>query len=123
MFKTLSDDQIDICTTPPRYTKEKGNIKEKYIRIFNEITHHNNKIEERYDNLVTQLEELGCNLDDIKAPRYIPILDEWFEWSEYYDYKVNYSIGCHSETKFYNFLKEQNLLEKYFPQWYRDGHY
>lgn len=97
-------DQIDIRGGIPKYITEKINIKIQY------------KIRKQYDDLTSQLEELGCEINDISGPKYISILDEWFEWKEYHDYKVSFSIGCHNGTKFYKYLQENKLLEKYFPE-------
>lgn len=67
------------------------------------------------------MDNFNCEIRDVYGPEYIPILDEWFEWDEYVDYKTYFHICC--QTKFYKFLKEKGLLEKYFPKWYRNGEF
>src|SRR5438874_5756290 len=52
-------DQIDIKEGTPKYIKEKSNIKTQYKQLFDEITEHNNKIRKQYDDLISQLKELG----------------------------------------------------------------
>ena len=79
------------------------------------------KVEEKYSILVGQLEELGCYCSKLGKPTYQTIPDDWYEWREYIDTeRFSISICCHNGTKFYQYLQSNGILDKYFPEEYKN---
>jgi hypothetical protein len=112
--------QIDVKFVPPPLQKDRLELKDEYKEQFNIITKENETLREKYLNLVAQLKELGCDCND--TINYKSILKEWYNWVEYYDAtKAGINICCHNKTEFYIYLKDNGMLDKYFPEWYKLG--
>lgn len=116
-------DDIEIKEKRGPYNRiERIKPKPEYEDKIKEITERNEKINKEYIELVDKLEQLGCCCDDISGPKYEKLIDEYYELKEYVDYNSAYiHVCCHKDTKLYNYLNQAGILEKYFPQWYRDG--
>lgn len=116
-----SGDVIDVKMGGVRHVREKIKVKDECKEIVDKITLENNQLKDKFTSLADELDKLGCDTSDVGCPKYKLIPDEYFEWNEYDDYKTCISVGCHNGTIFYKFLQKNGLLEKYFPQWYKDG--
>jgi hypothetical protein len=104
--------------------REKGNLYPVYEKEVAKIEKENKLIEAKYLVLVDQLEELGCDCDDLKSPKYQTIPNDWYEWNESIDInRDSFNICCHKGTKFYQHLQKHGILNKYFPEWYRMGNF
>lgn len=110
LLESFKTDNIDIKIPSPIYKNEKISTKPEYINNIIKIMEKNNMIEGQYNNLLNQLENLGCDISEISDPTYEQIPDEYFNWNEYYDYRVTFDVCCHSETLFYKFLLKNLLL-------------
>jgi hypothetical protein len=124
-LKTVDDEILISGTnrTPNSFlVREKRNLKENYQTKATEIKRENDLLRNQISILVKQLEHLGCDCDDLRGPLYQTIPDDWYEWNEYIDVtKASISVCCHDQTKFYQYLRECGILDKYFPEWYRIG--
>jgi hypothetical protein len=101
--------------------KERGNLKAGYQNEISEMGKKNALIQEKYSILVGQLEELGCYCSKLGKPTYQTIPDDWYEWREYIDTeRFSISICCHNGTKFYQYLQSNGILDKYFPEEYKN---
>lgn len=115
-------DQVNFKFVPPPLQKDRLELKDEYKEQVDTITKENEIIREKYLILIKQLNELGCHCDH--TPTYKSIPDEWYNWVEYYDAtKAGINICCHNKTEFYIFLKDNGMLDKYFPEWYRLGQF
>lgn len=114
------DVNLDRGTT---HKKEKLGVKPEHEINIKKINELNEYILDRYNQLTNELEQMGCDTNDLRGPKLEIIPNEYYEWNEYDDYKVSYRIGCQNGTKFYKFLYEKGLLDKYFPEWYRKGEF
>lgn len=125
LFNQLSlikEDGIEVKIYNHSFKKEKIKIKDEFIKKANEITIKNEAIRDKCDQLIEQLEELGCNCYDIYPTTLEQIPLDWYEWQESYDATLaSITVLCHDKTHFYLFLKEHGILDKYFPEWYRLG--
>ncbi len=120
--KLQKTDQIKVDVTRPYVTRTKLEPKEEYKQLVEEMTESNAEIVTKYQSLVEKLEVLGCDCDDIGAPTLKSIPDEYYDWKIHTDAtRGSINVCCHSGTEFYKFLNENNLLEKYMPEWYRKG--
>lgn len=117
------DPELEIIINQPRLIHEKICAKPEYENKVRELEEANKIIDQKFCNLLSQLEELGCTTDDIGHPRYEIIPEEYYEWKHYYDYIPFFriEIRCHKDTEFYKFMNKSGLLKKYFPQWYAEG--
>lgn len=124
MEQVKSNDTIDVKIDKRiTHKKEKLNVKPEYGAIVKAMEDKNTALEDRFYDLLEEFAKLDCRIDVISGPKYDIIPDNYYEWNEYDDYKVSCRIGCQEGTKFYGFLQENGLLEKYFPEWYRKGEY
>lgn len=115
-------DQIKVIKNEPRVIREKVCLKRECKNQFMKTNHDNKKRREKYITLVNKLKDLGCSQFD--HPEYKDIPNDWFEWKEYIDTtSASISVCCHSDTQFYKFLQRNDMLEKYFPEWYKTGHF
>jgi hypothetical protein len=115
-------DQIKVIKNEPKVTKEKVCLKKECKKQFTKTNKNNKKTKAKYDKLVNKMRDLGCRQFDF--PDYGDISNQWFEWKEYIDTtSASISVCCHSETHFYKFLQRNNMLEKYFPEWYKPGNF
>lgn len=116
-----SGDQIKINKTDPRLKRDKVRIKDEFYDKHIELEERNLILKQKFLVLYNQLKELGCYLDDIGGPSYERIPDNWYEIKEYVDYTCcSIGVCCHDDTIFYKYLKEKGLLDKYFPEWYKN---
>lgn len=103
-------DEIRTKFSHPFHVIEKIKPKSEYLDKIAEITEKNEKIEKRYNELINELKEIGVRCDD--GPRFEEIPNEYYELKEYDDYNSAFiEIYCHKDTKFYKFLKENNLIQ------------
>lgn len=115
-------DKIDVKTTDPPLRKNKINIKNEYKDQIDKITEDNKVLNNKYLSIIKQLNDLGCDCYNLGEPIYQKIPNDWYEWEEYYDATgAGISVCCHSKTKFFSFLNENGILDKYFPEWYKLG--
>ena len=122
VLSTLKDkDQLQIDVIPPKTIKRQLGLKEEFKSKADEINEKNDEIREKVLLLVEQLEQLGCNCDDLMFPNYNIIPAEWYNWEE--DTYASINVCCHNKTEFYMFLQGKGLLDKYFPEWYRKGNF
>ena len=116
-----SGDQIEINHTQPRLRRDKVKIKDKFHDEYEKMEERNSSIRQKFIALCTQLEELGCFVDDLGQPKYERVPENWYEINEYTDYSCcSIGVCCHDDTIFYKYLKEKGLLDKYFPEWYKN---
>ena len=116
-----SGDQIQINKTGPRPRKDKIKIKDEFSDKYMELEERNLILKQKFLVLYNQLKELGCYLFDIGEPSYESIPYNWYEIKEYTDYSCcSIGVCCHDDTIFYKYLKEKGLLDKYFPEWYKN---
>lgn len=115
-------DQIKVNAQMAYNTKTKIKTKDQFVELEKIVTEANNKITQRVTELCHELELLGCSTDDLGCAKYTVMPADCFEWET----KTNYGNICvysHSGTQFYQFLNSNGLLEKHFPEWYRNGNF
>ena len=113
---------IEVITNPPRELRMNGKIKEEYQLQHDAIVERNSQIGKKYAELVTQLEDLGCDTSDLSGPKLEKIPDSFYDFTmQNTDSFIE--VRCHNATKFYEYLYSAGVLEKFYPQWYRDGKY
>lgn len=113
---------VNVKFRPPPLQKDRLELKDEYKEQVDTITKENEILKEKYLNLVGQLKELGCDCNDTVNYKIIP--KEWYNWVEYYDAtRASINICCHDKTEFYIYLKNNGMLDKYFPEWYRLGQF
>lgn len=97
-------------------------LKDEFKDKVKEITEINDKITTKYLTLVDQLAVLGCY--NVESPKCEPLLDTYYNWEEHYDAKTaSIGVRCNNHTIFYQYLQEKGILDKYFPDWYKKGHF
>jgi len=116
------DGRVDIRVVYPKLQKNKFSLKDEYKEQVNIILEENEKMKQKYLDLIKQLNELGCECNDCPSYKIIP--NEWYNCEEYEDAtKAGIDILCHDKTQIYIFLKENGILDKYFPEWYKLGNF
>lgn len=106
----------------PCLRNEKTVLKDEYKKFAEEINKKNELIRAKYTILVNDLEDLGFDCDNLKGPTLQSVPDDWYISNTRVDTnKSGISVMCHSGTKFYKYLQEHGIFEKYFPEWYKKG--
>jgi len=116
-------DQIKMEESRPPWKKtEILNPKPEFKEIVEDWQAKNTAIMTEFHELIVKLEELGCDIDDGPgSPRVHVIPQEYFVTRDYLDFGLCYISFCMNfNMKIYQFLKEQGVLDRVFPQWYRD---
>lgn len=125
LFNQLSlikEDGIEVKIYNHCLKRERIKIIDEFKEKVDEITIRNEAIRDKCDQLIEQLEELGCNCYDIYPTTLEQIPLDWYEWQESTDAtEGSITVLCHDKTHFYRFLKEHGILDKYFPEWYKLG--
>lgn len=117
------NDHITINTTEPVTIRERSYIKDGYELEVKNIINYNTEISEKFNVLIQQLKDIGCDCSNL-YPVLRTIPDEYYQWDEYKDVQnASINIYCYHETCFYKFLQENNLIEKYMPNWYTRGNF
>lgn len=117
----IKEDGIEVKIYNNCLKRERIKIKNDFKEKVDEITIRNEAVREKCDQLIGQLEELGCDCSDI-YPKLELIPLDWYEWQESTDATLaSITVLCHDKTLFYQFLKEHGILDKYFPEWYKLG--
>jgi len=102
-------------------SQKKIGVKMEFLDDYNKIAHENQKIRDKCNELIHQLESLGCAVNDASFPKLVQVPDEYYIYENVTEVNSRFDICCDSQTRFYQFLKDKGLLEKYFPEWYRNG--
>ena len=118
----LLNDGVEILPRPPQETRVNLNVKEEFKAEYDSVMSKNQQIREKYNELVKQLEELGCDAENIEGPKLEEVPDSWYESTTSFT-DSHIEVRCHSETKFYKELLSAGILEKSYPKWYRNGKY
>lgn len=97
-------------------------VKMAHLNEYCKIQAQNEEIGKKWQELSVQLEQIGCDVDDCRGPKYVPVP------REFYITRVEEILGrmevrCKKGTRFYDHLHSNGILEKVYPQWYRDGNY
>ncbi len=96
--------------------------KPEYKTCIDEVTQRNQKKNEHFDMLIKELEKLGCWTEDVSGPKLEQVGDECYTFEPEINWDNSYiKVCCHKDTKLFNFLNDSKILEKNFPQWYKDG--
>ena len=118
LFEELKTDNSIEVICNKYFTIQSKIPKSEYREIVNEIEARNKIILDKVAILSKQLEELGCDIDEMSGPD-IEIIP-----NEYYDISLNQHstiiINCHSETDFYQMMLKNGILERAFPEWFRN---
>lgn len=124
LVELSKNDDIEIKSLPKIVTDIKvDGIKEEYLEDSQQLEDLNKEILIRYDNLLNELEEIGCDCSDVGEPKLNPIPDEYYKKKTVTRIISRFEVCCDADTKFYQFLNENGFLEKYFPEWYKNGKY
>ncbi len=95
------------------------NIKDEFMDKVKMIENRNSLQKEKFDQICSKLDEIGVNYDDLN-PGYESIPDEYYEHTEI---PSSISVCCHDKTEFYQFLKTNGLLDKYYPESFRKAYH
>jgi hypothetical protein len=109
----LGDPEIKICKFGPSHHKS-YKIKEEYQSDYAREEEKNKKM----DALIDKIEELGGEIGEDFAYNTFNFPQEFYEIDEE-SYKYTYAkieFMCHEGTKFYQIMKENNILDKNYPK-------
>ncbi len=124
IFMTMKDDGDEINVEAPEPYKYKYRMgrKPEFEKELALIDKQNEERNQRAEELIDELRKLGCgdtgDLDEIGSPTTLYGPDEYYEWVDKLANIPPISVQCHEGTRFYQFLKTNGLIERFFPDWY-----
>jgi hypothetical protein len=115
------DKELKILQRPRvRFIIDRTLPKEEHLMKIEKIKKANETKSQMINNLIAQLEVLGCDCDDLDLHGTLEEIPREYYYNEGHDdYTNQLQICCHSGTALYRFLNEHGLLKKYYPEWYR----
>ena len=94
-------------------------VKNEYQDEIKSIQEYNELYISKYEKALKQLNDLDVDTDDVGAPRLKSIPNEYYEWEKTTNYNLcKFNIACHKNTEFYQFFKDNGILDSLFPECY-----
>ena len=111
MLKDQQDMDKEINVIIPERSMNRGllGIKPEFQDQAAEIEEKNQMTAKKIIELCEQLDELGCNYETFGFQQE-PIPEEWYDWQEGLASSKPFTVWCKCGTKFYEFIKDNNLL-------------
>jgi len=101
------------------HVEKKTLLKDYYSKEEARIVGDNDVIWSKYQSLLQQMKNMGCNVDHIGEPTLEKVPDHYWNY-ETIAKKGRLELYCHVGTFIYDHLKQNGTLDKTFPPWFRD---
>ncbi len=122
----LEDENIQIIYLDYRTIEEQVGVKEEYKETYKKCVLNNNRLDEEVERVLGELRKLVHLVElDYSINGKLPISYDWFIYEGKIDETraAGMEIRCVKGTKFYQFLQDNGLVEKYYPAWYKKGNF
>ncbi|AYV85857.1 MAG: hypothetical protein Solivirus1_14 [Solivirus sp.] len=117
------DKNLDIEYKNREITHISFRVKDEFKEEVEKFEQNEKERDAKIQKLIAELRELDFHIGDSYCDREPLFPNEWREIERVTYGPAHLNISCHSQTEIYKALEDAGVLDKYCPEWYRNGNF